>query len=45
MRHRNESVSMGAIKGREYLRVTVSPDRVRRLLQAAVGTSQSVAVK
>jgi len=45
MQHRNDRISMGAIKGREYLRMNVSPDRVRRLLQAAVGTSQSVAVK
>jgi copper homeostasis protein len=44
MRHRNEKLSMGAVKGREYLRMTVSPDRVRRLLQAAIGKPQGVAV-
>lgn len=44
MQHRNQKISMGAIKGREFLRVVVSADRVRRLLQAAVGTSHGVAV-
>jgi hypothetical protein len=44
MQHRNERIAMGAIKGREYLRMTVSADRVRRLLQAAVGKMQGVAV-
>jgi hypothetical protein len=34
MQHRNEKISMGVIKGREYERVVVLEDRVRRLLQA-----------
>ena len=40
MRHRNEKISMGLIKGREYQRVVVLEDRVRRLLQAAVDGCQ-----
>jgi copper homeostasis protein len=36
MRHRNERISMGLIKGREYERVVVLQDKVRRLLEAAV---------
>ncbi len=43
MRHRNEKISMGAIKGREYHRVVVVQDRVRRLLEAMVnGTRRGV---
>ncbi len=44
MQHRNEKISMGPIKGREFLRTGLSADRVRRLLQAAQGKSQGVAV-
>jgi copper homeostasis protein len=36
MRHHNEKISMGAIKGREYQRVIVAEDKVRRLLEAAM---------
>lgn len=36
MRHRNEKISMGLIKGHEYERVVVLQDKVRRLLEAAV---------
>lgn len=36
MRHRNDKISMGAIKGREYQRAVVLEDKVRRLLEAAV---------
>ena len=36
MRHRNEKISMGLIKGREYERVVVLKDKVRRLLEAAM---------
>ena len=35
MRHRNERISMGAIKGREYERFVVMQDRVSHLLEAA----------
>ncbi len=35
MRHRNERISMGMIKGREYERVVVLQEKVRRLLQAS----------
>lgn len=35
MRYRNEKVSMGPIKGREYRRAVVSEETVRRLLHAA----------
>ncbi|MBO0911923.1 MAG: copper homeostasis protein CutC [Acidobacteria bacterium] len=35
MRHRNEKVSMGTAKGREYQRVMVCPQQVRRLLENA----------
>jgi len=43
MRHRNDKISMGAIKGREYHRVVVVQDRVRRLLEAMVnGTRRGV---
>ena len=35
MRHHNEKISMGAIKGREYQRVVVTEEKVRRLLEAA----------
>jgi copper homeostasis protein len=40
MRHRNDKISMGLIKGREYQRVVVLEDRVRRLLQATVDGRQ-----
>jgi copper homeostasis protein len=35
MLYRNDKISLGAIKGREYQRVVVLEDRVRRLLEAA----------
>jgi copper homeostasis protein len=35
MKHRNEEISMGAIKGHEYQRLVVLEERVRRLLAAA----------
>lgn len=35
MLHRNERISMGAIKGREYERIVVSAERVRELVEAA----------
>ena len=35
MRFRNENISMGMLRGREYERFIVLEDRVRRLLQAA----------
>jgi len=35
MRHRNEKISMGLIKGREYDRVVVLQTKVQRLLEAA----------
>ncbi|HZQ19480.1 MAG TPA: copper homeostasis protein CutC [Terriglobales bacterium] len=38
MLHRNERVSMGAIKGREYQRFVVMEDKVRRLVNAVNGT-------
>lgn len=42
MRHRNEKIAMGALKGREYQRPVVIEDKVRRLLEAATdGTRQS----
>lgn len=34
MRHRNEKISMGLAKGREYQRATVLQDEVRRLVEA-----------
>jgi copper homeostasis protein len=40
MRHRNDRVSMGAIKGREYQRSVVLQDSVRRLLEAAANGSR-----
>jgi copper homeostasis protein len=36
MRHRNEKVSMGTAKGREYQRIMVRPEEVRRLLENAL---------
>jgi hypothetical protein len=36
MRHRNEKVSMGMAKGREYQRIMVRPEEVRRLLENAL---------
>jgi copper homeostasis protein len=36
MRHRNDKIAMGAIKGREYQRAVVTEEKVRRLLEAAV---------
>jgi copper homeostasis protein len=42
MLHRNEHISMGPIKGREYQRFVVTEDKVRRLLDAALdGTRHS----
>lgn len=42
MRHRNERIAMGALKGREYQRPVVLEEKVRRLLEAAIdGTRQS----
>jgi copper homeostasis protein len=35
MQYRNEKISMGLVKGREYERVVVLQDRVRRLLEAS----------
>ena len=35
MRHRNEKVAMGNLKGREYQRIVVAEEKVRRLLAAA----------
>lgn len=35
MRHRNEKIAMGVLKGREYQRPVVLEDNVRRLLEAA----------
>jgi len=43
MRHRNEKISMGLIKGREYERVVVLQDKVRRLLEAAVDGNRASA--
>lgn len=40
MRHRNERISMGSIKGREYERVVVTRDRVSHLLEAATNGVQ-----
>ena len=37
MRHRNDKISMGAIKDREYQRAVVMEGNVRRLLEAANG--------
>jgi hypothetical protein len=36
MRHRNERISMGGIPGREYQRLVVADDKIRRLLKAAM---------
>ena len=36
MRHRNEKVSMGIAKGREYERIMVRPEEVHRLLENAL---------
>jgi copper homeostasis protein len=41
MRHRNDRISMGAIKGREYERMVVMRDRVSHLLDAAINGVQS----
>lgn len=42
MRHRNEKIAMGALKGREYLRPVVVEEKVRRLLEAVMdGAPQS----
>jgi copper homeostasis protein len=40
MRHRNEKIAMGALKGGEYQRRVVLEDNVRRLLEAAKGGSR-----
>ena len=39
MRHRNEKISMGLIKGREYERATVSEEKVTRLLNVLMNGS------
>jgi len=36
MHHRNEKISMGVIKGREYERIVVLQDKVHRLLEATM---------
>lgn len=42
MRHRNEKIAMGVLKGREYQRPVVLEEKVRRLLAAAMdGTRQA----
>jgi len=42
MRYRNEKISLGEIKGREY-QISIVPEvRVRRLLEAALGISNAV---
>jgi len=41
MLYRNNKISLGAIKGREYQRVIVLEDRVRRLVEAAAEPSPS----
>jgi copper homeostasis protein len=43
MRYRNEKISMGAMKGREYQRLVVLEDKVRRLLHAAVDGTRHTA--
>jgi copper homeostasis protein len=40
MQYRNDNISMGAIKGREYHRSLVMEDKVRRLLEAAANGSR-----
>jgi copper homeostasis protein len=43
MRHRNDKIAMGALKGREYQRPVVLEDKVRRLIEAAMdGTRQAI---
>jgi copper homeostasis protein len=39
MRHRNEKIAMGVLKGREYQRPVVLEDNVRRLLEAATNAT------
>jgi copper homeostasis protein len=36
MHHRNDKISMGVIKGREYERIVVLQDKVQRLLEATM---------
>jgi copper homeostasis protein len=43
MLHRNHKISLGAIKGREYQRVVVLQERVRRLVEAASTGSPALA--
>jgi copper homeostasis protein len=43
MRFRNEKISMGVVKGREYERVTVLYDKVASLLEAASNGTRSIA--
>lgn len=43
MRYRNENISMGAMKGREYQRSVVIEDKVRRLLDAALDGNRQAA--
>jgi copper homeostasis protein len=40
MRHRNEKVAMANLKGREYERIVVAEEKVRRLLAAASDTGE-----
>jgi copper homeostasis protein len=40
MRHRNEKVAMTNLKGREYERIVVAEEKVRRLLAAASDTGE-----
>jgi copper homeostasis protein len=43
MRHRNDKIAMGALKGREYQRSVVSEAKVRRLLEAAMNGDRQIA--
>jgi copper homeostasis protein len=43
MHYRNNKISLGAIKGREYQRVVVQQDAVRRLVEAAANGAPIVA--
>jgi copper homeostasis protein len=40
MRYRREAIAMGSIRGREYKRAVVLEERVRRLLEASIDTTQ-----
>ena len=39
MKHRNEKIAMGAVRGREYQRQVVSEEKVRHLVTAAVNAN------